>query len=62
LIGTVVPVKVKPTSAAVSATNPEYRFDALISSWSPIAGAVGDLATVSVTWQISGVITKAVAP
>jgi hypothetical protein len=58
LIGTVVAIAVKPTSGAISATNPEYQFNALVSSWSPIAGAVGDLATVSVTWQISGGITK----
>ena len=62
LIGTVVPIAIKPTSGAISTTNPEYQFNALISSWSPIAGAVGDLATVSVTWQISGAITKDVTP
>ena len=62
LIGTVVPVAVRPTSGVISATNPEYQFNALISSWSPISGAVGDLATVSVTWQISGAITKDITP
>ena len=50
LIGTVVPVKVRPTSGAIATTNPEYQFSVLVSSWTPIAGAVGDLATVSVTW------------
>lgn len=58
LIGTVVPVKVKPTSGAIATTNPEYQFNVLVSSWTPIAGAVGDLATVSVTWPISGEIVK----
>jgi hypothetical protein len=53
---------VKPTSGAISETNPEYQFNALISSWTPVAGAVGDLATVSVTWQISGAITKDITP
>ena len=62
LIGTVAAITVKPTSAVISSANPEYQFNALISSWSPIAGAVGDLATVSVTWQISGEITKDVTP
>ena len=61
LIGTLTTVVVTPTSAAVGAANPSYTFSALISSWSPVAGAVGDLATASVTWQISGAITKAVA-
>ncbi len=59
LIGTVTTFVVKPLSAAVSATNPSYSFSALVSSWSPINGAVGDLATVSVTYPVSGVITKA---
>ena len=62
LIGTVVPMTIKPTSGAISATNPEYQFNVLISSWTPIAGAVGDLATVSVTYPISGAITKDVTP
>jgi hypothetical protein len=62
LIGTVAAITVKPTSGAISDTNPEYQFNALISSWTPVAGAVGDLATVSVTWQISGAITKDITP
>ena len=61
LIGSTTTIVVQPTSGAVSATNPSYTMTALISSWSPVAGAVGDLATVSVTWQISGAITKATA-
>jgi hypothetical protein len=62
LIGTVAAMTVKPTSGAISTSNPEYQFNVLITSWSPIAGAVGDLATVSVTWPISGAITKDVTP
>lgn len=62
LIGTVVPMSIKPTSGAIATTNPEYQFNVLIGSWSPISGAVGDLATVSVTWAISGAITKDVTP
>lgn len=58
LIGTVIPVTVKPTNAAVSATNPEFQFSVLITSWQPVNGAVGDLATASVTWPISGGITR----
>jgi hypothetical protein len=59
LIGTNTTIVVQPTSAAVGAANPTYTMSALVSSWSPVAGAVGDLATVSVTWQVSGAITKA---
>jgi hypothetical protein len=43
---------------AVSATNPKYTGTLLITSYTPIAGGVGDLSTVSVTWPVSGVITR----
>lgn len=61
LLGTTVPVVVQPVAAAsVSADNPSYSFQAVISEWTPLNGAVGELATASVTWPISGPITKAV--
>ena len=58
-IGTAVTMVVKPTSGATTATNPSYTFSALVSEWQSLSGSIGDLATVSVTWPISGVITKA---
>ena len=61
LLGTTTTVVVLPTSSAVGATNPSYTFTALCSEWTPINGSVGELATVSVTWPITGAITKAVA-
>jgi hypothetical protein len=57
LIGTVTAVVVKPNGAAVS-DNPSYSFNALVSEWTPLNGAVGELATASVTWPIDGNITK----
>lgn len=61
LVGTVTAIVVQPTSAAVGATNPTYSFSALVSEWTPLNGSVGELSTASVTWPISGAITKAVA-
>lgn len=61
LIGTATAVVVTPTSSSVGATNPSYSFSALVAEWQPLSGAVGELATASVTWPISGAITKAVA-
>lgn len=61
LVGTVTTVVVKPNGATTAADNPSYSFSALISEWTPLNGAVGELATASVTWPISGVITKAVS-
>jgi len=60
LLGTTTTVVVKPTSAAVSATNPSLTFSALVSEWQPLSGSVGELSTASVSWPISGSITKGV--
>ena len=62
LLGTVVACTVKPVDAAVAADNPEYQFNALVSEWTPLNGAVGELATASVTWPITGPIVKDVTP
>ena len=59
-LGTAVSITVKPVAGAASASNPAYSFSALISEWTPLNGSVGELATASVTWPISGVITKTV--
>lgn len=57
--GTVVEVVVKPTSGAVSATNPSYTFDVLVTQVQPIAASVGDLAVQSVSWPISDAVARA---
>jgi predicted secreted protein len=62
LIGSTVAVKIAPTSGTVTATNPEYQFSALVTQYQPFAGAVGDLATLSVTWPVTGEVTRATAP
>jgi hypothetical protein len=57
--GTAVPMTVKPNgTAAASSTSPQYAFSVLPTSWTPVNGAIGDLATVSITYPISGAITK----
>jgi len=53
---------VRPVNAAVSATNPQYSFQVLISEWSPLSASVGTLATTTVTWPIYGEITKTTTP
>ena len=58
-IGTAVAMEIRPTSATVGPNNPKYTFSALITEWQSVSGSVGELATVSVTWPISGAITKA---
>jgi hypothetical protein len=62
LMGSTVAVKIAPTSGTVTATNPEYRFTALVTQYQPFAGAVGDLATLSITWPVSGEVLRGTAP
>ena len=54
-------VVIKQTSGAVSATNPSYTMTCLINNITPVNGAVGDLSTQSVTWNVSGEILVASA-
>jgi hypothetical protein len=58
LVGSTTTIIVSPTST-VSSTSPSYTFTALVSEWQPLKGGIGQLATASVTWPISGSITKA---
>lgn len=59
--GTNVTVVVKQTSGAVSATNPSYTMTCLVNNTTDINGAVADLSTQSVTWNVSGTIAIATA-
>lgn len=61
LLGSTVAIKIAPTSGTVTATNPQYEFNALVTQYSPYAGAVGDLATLSVSWPVDGTVTRATA-
>ena len=61
LMGSTVAVKIAPTSGTVTATNPEYRFTALVTQYQPFANSVGDLASLSVTWPVSGEVVRGTA-
>lgn len=57
LLGTVTTFEIMPDGADVSVDNPKYAGSCLITEWTPVSGAVGELATASITWPISGVVT-----
>lgn len=46
-----VTIVVKPTSAAVGATNPSFTMQGMLMNYSPLAGSVGEASTTSVTFQ-----------
>ena len=58
LLGTNATVVIKPTSGSVTATNPSYSFEALCTQYQPFASSVGDLATLSVSWPVSGSVVR----
>lgn len=49
LVGTVVSVEVRPSSAARDIANPSYVGEALVTEYSPIDGAFGDAHQVSLS-------------
>ena len=58
LVGTTFTVAVRPTSGAISATNPEYTGTGILESYPPLGGGVGDLATTSITIQSAGKLNR----
>jgi hypothetical protein len=60
--GSSTTVTLKQTSATVSATNPLYTMSCLINGTTDINGAVGDLGTQSVTWNVNGTVAITTAP
>ena len=61
LLGSIATVVIKPTSGTATATNPSYTAECLVTQYSPFASSVGDIATLSVTWPVSGTVTRATA-
>ena len=60
-VGTVVPVKVRASSAVLGPNNPSYEGNALITQYAPIDGQVGDNQKVSLTVVSSGPLSRVTA-
>jgi hypothetical protein len=60
--GNNVTVTFKQKDAVISATNPQYNMTCLVNNTTPVNGAVGDLSTQSVTWNVSGTIDVDTTP
>lgn len=58
LNGTVV---VTPTSSSTTATNPAYTAVCVVTQYSPYQSNVGDIATLSVTWETTGTVSRGTA-
>ena len=60
LVGGTAAIEFAPKGSAISANNPGYTGNVLITEWG-FGGGVGELATVSVTWPVDGVLTRGTA-
>mgnify|MGYP000735997426 CR=1 FL=1 len=60
--GTTVPLTLKQTSAAISATNPEYQTTVLVNNTTDINGSVADISTQSITFTCNSPIVVDTTP
>jgi hypothetical protein len=58
LLGSIATVIIQSASGTVSATQPKYTAACLVTSYSPFASSVGDIATLSVTWPVTGTVVR----
>lgn len=56
--GSVFVVSVWPAGTVTSSTNPKYSGTVVLTEYSPVAGAVGDASMTSLTFPVSGRISR----
>lgn len=61
LIGTNVAFEIRPTSAAVSTSNPKFTGTAVLVSYPILGNSVGDLATATLELAPASALTRATA-
>lgn len=61
LVGTSVALVMRPDAGVVAATNPQFSGSAILASYPPLSGSVGDVHTASVSFQGNGDLTRATA-
>jgi len=61
LLGTIATVTLAPNGTVGSSTNPIWTVPVLVNSVSPVAGAVGDLSTFSVSFPTASEVTSSTA-
>jgi hypothetical protein len=61
LLGSIATVIIQSASGTVSAIQPKYTATCLVTAYSPFASSVGDIATLSVTWPVSGTVVRGTA-
>jgi hypothetical protein len=59
-IGKTTALVIRPTSAAKGSTNPEWTGTAVLESYNPVSGSVGDEAMASATFSSAGALSRGV--
>lgn len=59
LVGSTAQINIRANGTTLGTASPGYTATVLVTEWSPINGAVGEISSADVTWPISGTITKA---
>jgi len=59
--GTAVAVATRPVNTTIATTNPEYQFNILPNQWN-IGGTLGEMAGKTLSYPITGAITRDVTP
>lgn len=62
IVGTSVAVSIVPVNTTVSATNPNYNGNAIVSAYKPAGGSIGGLAITNVTLAGNGTLTRSTSP
>jgi len=60
LVGGTAAIEFAPKGTAIGTANPKWSGTVLITEWG-WGGGIGELATKSVTWPVSGVLTRGTA-
>lgn len=57
-VGSSVTVKVRPDAGAIAATNPEFTGSAILTSYPPLGGSIGERLTTEATFQAAGDLSR----
>lgn len=61
LMAQVVSFEIRPKAAAVSTTNPSFTGNLIVTSYNPVAGGVGESQEATLSFEMTGDITRATA-
>lgn len=56
------PIAVRKDTGAIAADNPEYQGNAILTSYQPMGGTIGEMEMAPVTFQAASALTRDVTP